>query len=342
MIMVQKFHSIHEIDPEFVPTLEALLQEEFPSFDTLVERHNGAPDGDVFTYFLFFGPTQNAPIGFAQVKLRKIPTENLIPWYQKLMFWKKEHDHWKEAIWKVGDGNSGFFVYDPKFSRSIKEKVLEIFKSMEGREDIKAQHVFYLKGLQDFQSSWSTETKFSKDTFVLEPLAKASKSYEDYLNTLGPDVSKLIQASWKKLHKDSGVKLGDYPSVAEIPSYLSIDEKTLATCKKLKAQVLTFEKNKNVLGCLIVLKGRGGNIFIEPLPFEAESESSVSDDLYIQYALLKFYEMTDSRKCHMMKFGAKLVFEEKEDLKFFQEQGFQHKTVTQFFASELPQFRIPV
>jgi hypothetical protein len=52
--------------------------------------------------------------------------------------------------------------------------------------------------------------------------------------------------------------------------------------------------------------------------------------------------MPDARKCHMLKFGTKLVFDEKDDLKFFQEQGFQFKTVTQSFSSKIPNFTKPL
>jgi len=341
MILVQKFHSIHEIDPEFVQNLESLLQEEIVSFDTLIERHDMAPATDVFTYFLFFGPTQNAPIGFSQLCLRTIPTEGLIPWYQKMKFWNKDHLHWKEAIWKVGDGNFGFVVSDPRFSRSIKEKMVELIKDQEARAEVMAQHVFCLKGMQEFQSSWNTENRWSRDSFILEPLSKSYKTYPDYLGSLSKDVSGLIKDSWKKLHKDSQVELGDYPSLSELPSSIDLDPQVKARCEKHRAQILTFEKDKKILGCLTVFRGKGGNVFMEPYPFEPEGDSIVHDDLYIQYAILKFHEMPEARKCHIMKNGGKLLFEEKEDLKFFQEQGFQFRTITQNFSSKISNFTRP-
>jgi hypothetical protein len=341
MILVQKFHSIHEIDTEFVQNLESLLQEEIMSFDILIERHDLAPATDVFTYFLFFGPTQNAPIGFAQLCLRSIPTEGLIPWHRKLKFWSKDYLHWKEAIWKVGDGNFGFVVSDPRFSRSIKEKMQELIKEQEARPEVMAQHLFCLKGMQEFHSSWSTENRWSRDSFILEPLMKSYKTYPEYLGNLPKEVAGIVKEAWKKLHKESKVELGDYPNLSELPVEINLDESVKARFKKHQAQILTFEKDKKILGCLSVFKGKGGNVFIEPYPFEPEGDSLVHDDLYIQYAILKFHEMPDARKCHIMKHGTKLLFEEKEDLKFFQEQGFQFRTVTQHFCSKIPNFTNP-
>lgn len=341
--MVQKFHSIHDIDSEFIPSLEILLQEDVPSFKNLIEKHDQAPAGDVFTYFLFFGPTQNTPIGFAQLCLHSLPGDDLITWKDKIFkFWKKEHLHWKQVTWKVGDGNSGLFVFDPRFSRSGKEKIQELIYEYESRPEIKSQELFFIKGLQDFQSGWSTDNKWSKDRFVLEPLIKSSKSYQDYLGSLHQDVSAQIKQGWKDLHQKSQVELGDYLSAKETPQTIPIDEKVLKLWEKLGVQILTFEKDLKVLGCLVVQRGKNGNIFFEPFPFETHDQAIVVDELYTQYALLKFFEMPDARKCHMLKFGTKLVFDEKEDLKFFQEQGFQFKTIIQSFSSKLSNVTKPL
>lgn len=343
MLIVQKFHSIHEIDPEFIPSLEVLLQEEVPNFASLVEKHDNAPATDVFTYFLFFGPTQNTPIGFAQLCLHALPGDELIGWQQKLKFWDKDHLHWKQLTWKVGDGNSGLFVFDPRFARSGKEKIQELIREYEARPEVKSQEIYFIKGLQDFQSSWNPEHQWSKERFVLEPLPKSSKSYQDYLGTLPSDMSSHIKKTWKSLHQKNHVELGDYPSAKDTPATFPVDEKLLAQWDRLGAQILTFEKNLKILGCLLVLKGKNGNVFFEPFPFEPQGdENIVSDELYTQYALLKFFEMPEARKCHMLKFGTKLVFNEKEDLKFFQEQGFQFKTVTQSFMSRLSNITKPL
>lgn len=342
MLIVQKFHSIHEIDPEFIPNIELLLQEDVASFDTLVQRHDGAPEGHVFTYFLFFGPTQNAPVGFAQLCLKPVPAAEILPWYKKMKFWDDSRHHWKQITWQVGDGSSGLCVFDPKYARSGKEKIQEIIREYEAREDIVAEELFCLKGLQDYSIGWNEETRWSKEAYVLEPLTKAYKTYQDYLGSLDPEVTKYFKQSWKELHKKAQIELGDYLSPLETPKTLPIPAEQLETWAKWGAQVLTFEKDLKILGCLLVLKGKNGNVFFEPFPFEPEGEALVSDELYTQYALLKFFEMPEARKCHLMKFGSKLVFEDKEDLKFFQSQGFQLKTVIRTFQSRLKELTRPL
>lgn len=343
MLLLQTYHSVHDIDPEFIPSIELLLQEDIPHFTTLLERHDQAPTTDVFTYFLFFGPTQNTPIGFSQLCLRKIPYDNLYPrWKRIVFFWQKHYKQWKQLTWRISDGSQGLCVFDPKFARSGKEKVQELMKEFDQRREVEAQQIIAVKGLQEFQVSWPQPPVHSKECYVLEPLFKSVKSYEAYLSGLRSEVRQQIKASWKNLNRSSDIKLGEYAKASEISKHLPIDEKQLAAWEKAQAQILTFESKDTVLGCLLVSKGKNGNVFIEPFPFEPQEGSIVSDDLYTQYALLKFFEMPEARKCHLMKFGAKLIFEDKEDLTFFLDQGFQIKTLTQTFYSRLPNLLHPV
>lgn len=342
MLIVQKFHSIHEIDPEFVANIEVLLQEDIPNFNSLVKQHDSAPATDVFTYFLFFGPTQNAPIGFAQLCLRSIPWKDLLPWWKRLMFWNKEHLHWKQVTWQMVDGSMGLCVFDPKFARTGKEKMQQIIKEYETRDDIMSQRFFYLKGLQEFQVNWKEHLKWSKESYVLEPLSKSAKSYQQYIENLKPEVQKQVKQSWKALHTNQEIKLGDYRNAKDTPNTLPVKEDILDYWQKCGAQVLTFEKDLKILGCLVVFQGKNGNVFFEPFPFEPSENAIVPDEIYTQYALLKFFEMPEARKCHLMKFGAKLIFDEKEDLDFFQAQGFQLKTVSQSFYSRLKGLDNPV
>lgn len=343
MLIVQKFHSIHEIDPEFIANVEFLLQEEVANFQVLVHKHDLAPTTDVFTYFLFFGPTQNAPVGFAQLSLRKIPSQHYIPWWKKIFFfWKKDHLHWKEATWKMSDGTNGLCVFDPRFARTGKDKIQELMKEYEAREDIQAIQIYSIKGLQDFQVSWAEGTKWTRECYVLEPLSKAFKTYQDYLENLDQEVKNQLKTSWKNLNKNKEIKLGDYPNIAEAPKNLPLPPEQLKMWETWGAQVLTFEKGDNILGCLMILKGKSGNLFFEPFLFEAEGDALVNEELYTQYALLKFFESPEYRKCHLMKHGSKIVFDNRADLAFFQDQGFNMKTITHSFHSRLKGMDLPV
>jgi hypothetical protein len=341
MLIVQEFNSLHDIDPEFIPALELLLKEEVPNFHFIERAQDIAPEGDLFTYFLFFGPTQNTPIGFGQVCLRKVPWENYLSFWQrlwkKICFWNKDHEHWKEAIWNVFGGNSGVCLFDAKFARTGYEKMQSLIHEYEKRTDIVAHDIHDIKGLQNFKLKDLTPTNL-RARHVLEALPKNAKSYQDYLGNLPKEAQKEIKAEWKKL---GSVNVGDYPLPAkdlEVP--FSADE--LSLWESWGATLLTFEQEKKILGCILMVPGKDGNYFFEPYPFEPENHAVVSDQMYIQYALLKFHEVKEARRCHIMKGGTKLTFTDKTELDDFLHQGFQTKEVSEVFYSRLEGFVAPL
>jgi hypothetical protein len=342
MLIVQKFHSIHEIDPEFIPNIELLLQEEIPHFDSLVAQHDQAPADEVFTYFLFFGPTQNTPIGMAQLSLKQIPSKKFLPWWKKLMFWKKDHLQWKQATWKVAYTGLGTGVFDQRFSRSGKEKIFQLINEYHSRPDVMANNFLSIKDVAEQQIPWKDASTWNKESYVLEPLSKSSKTYQDYLASLDPEIAKQIKTSWKDLHKNSEIKLGDYPSIADAPANLPIEASVLERWKKYGAAVLTFERDDSILGCLLFMSGKNGNVFFEPFLFEPDGDPVVDEELYTQYALLKFFEMPQAKKFHLMKFGQKLVFEDKSDMLFLQNQGFGTKTLSEQFYSRIKDLKRPL
>jgi hypothetical protein len=76
MLITQRFHSLKEIDSEFIPALELLMQEYSQNFQAWVEKEEKSPIDITFNYWLFFGPTQNSPVGIAQVMLGKVNLDN--------------------------------------------------------------------------------------------------------------------------------------------------------------------------------------------------------------------------------------------------------------------------
>ncbi len=339
MIIVQKFHSLHDIDPEFIPNLEMLLKEEVPNFHFIEKAQDGSPETDLYTYFLFFGPTQNTPIGFGQVCLRSVHSDKYLSLGEKLKFWKKEHLNWRQAIWNVFGGNSGVSLFDPKFARSGMEKMQEIIQDYELRSDIVAHDIHILKGFQNYKLK-NAQPVLTRQRHVLESLPKSAKSYEDYLAGLALETKNEIKAEWKKLRADN-LDVGDYPLPAE-DLVIPFTKEELSLWEKWKATILTFEKNKKILGCVLMVPGKDGNYFFEPFPLESSENSTVSDQMYIQYALLKFHDIKDARRCHIFKSGAKLTFGDKKELEFFTQQGFQTKEVSEVFYSRLEAMTAPV
>jgi len=168
----------------------------------------------------------------------------------------------------------------------------------------------------------------------LGPYQRDCKTYQDYLSTLPKDISLEIKQNWKNLHKNLNIKLGDYLNINEAPN-LPIDDKIKAKILKLNSQILTFELDGKALGCLIMTKGKNGNFFFEPFVFETNPEPLIPEVLYSQYALLKFFEFPEARKCHLLRNNAKIVFDHKDDSLQFELQSFKVFELEQTFSSRL-------
>ena len=333
MLIVQKFHSLHEIDPEFTPALELLLKEEVPNFDFIKRAQDRSPENDFFTYFLFFGPTQNTPIGFAQLRLRSVPSELYLSLKEKISFWDKKHKHWKEAAWNVFGGNSGVCLFDAKFTRSGLDKVQNIIYDYETRADIVAHDIHILKGIQNFKLKTLSPVT-TRSRFVLEALTKSANNYQDYLSGLSTETAKEIKTEWKKLRDAGNVNVGDFPLPAKnLDLPFSQEDQTLWA--SWGSTILTFEKDEKILGCILMVPGKDGNYFFEPFPLEPEGKEIVPDQMYIQYALLKFHDVKEARRCHIFRSGGKLTFTDKKELEYFTLQGFQTKEISEVFYSRL-------
>ncbi len=339
MLLVQKFHSLHEIDPEFIPSIEQLLKEEVPNFHFIERAQDGSPATDFFTFFLFFGPTQNTPIGFAQVRLRSVPSDLYLSFWQKLAFWNKEHKHWKEAVWNVFGGNSGVCLFDPKFARSGVEKMQELIHEYETRKDIVAHDIHCLKGIQNYKLK-NYSPILLRSRFVLEALPKGAKSYEDYLSSVTKEMRKEIKSEWKKL-SDAQIEMGDFPLPAKELS-LPFPAEELSRWESWGSTVLTFQKEGKLLGVVLMTPGKDGNYFFEPFPLEPENKALVNDQMYIQYALLKFHDVKEARRCHIFRDNSKLTFTDKNELEFFTQQGFQTKEISENFYSSIEGFTAPL
>lgn len=341
MLMVQQYHSIHEIDPEFLPSIETLLEEEIPHFNLLIKKHDLAPEKEMFTYYLFFGPSHNMPVGFAHVGLKFFDVD-CRSFAQKMKFWNKDHTHWKQLDWNLNGTSIGMGVFNQKAGFSSSKKIQDILENYFLRDDIVAFNIFNAKHSPEKTLLPGAKHSLHKDHYHLLPLTKSVNTYQEYLASLEKESQKEIKKQWMELHKKHRIQLGEYPHLNEAPPGLPFDESQMAFWQEMGGQLLTFHKDGETLGCILMFEGKNGNFFFEPFPFESAQEAQVHDILYIQYSILKFFEFSHSRKCHIFKGLNKLVFEEKEDLAFFADQGFSYKHMVQSFSSKLEKLTRPL
>lgn len=329
MLLTQKFHSLNEIDPEFVTSLEQLTHEEWPDFNAWKLAEQQCPVDDTFIYWLFFGPTQNAPIGVTQVCLRKLNPEKSNPWWKKIggVFGVKPVDH-RMAIWSLGSSSDGPAIFDSRFGRSGREKFWQLQKEVEVRAEIMAESIVLPQGWGTPKPGWAEVPYENRQTWqALRPYEKRHKLYQDYLGTLPAEPRATIQGIWKNLHA-AHVKLGDFPTIASRDDLQAeCPGADLAVFSDKPGGLLTFQKDQRLLGAVHYQKGQQGTWFFEPIPLETHGEEVVGDQLYVQYALLKWHETTEARKLVIVKHNRPLRLNSPAEEEFFTSQGFVTRTL---------------
>jgi hypothetical protein len=330
MLLTQKFHSLNEIDPEFIPAIEILMHEHCVDFKAWKELEKESPVDETFSYWLFFGPTQNSPVGIAQVAFKKIDSAQYLPWWKKITgIFDRKLSQWKLARWQLCDGADGSALFDQRFARTGKEKLNELFKELEVRDDVMAMSITSPQGTNSYRPGWQQIHHENKSQWLaLVPLERKSRDYQDYLSALSSEESKTIRDSWKKLHKDSLVIIGDYPTLeSRHELYQDCSGSDQSTLDKFTGGLLTFQKGAQLLGVVHYQLGQQGTFFIEPMPFEPQGEEIVVDHLYVQYGILKAHEISAVRKIIVCRSGRPLRLENGNEAKFFLQQGFITKDI---------------
>jgi hypothetical protein len=338
MLLTQKFHSLREIDVEFIPAIEALMSQHWVDFSAWKEAEAKSPADETFCYWLFFGPTQNSPVGIAQVSFKKIDTEACLPWWKKITgFFDKSLSHWKLARWQLATGTEGPAVFDPRFARSGREKLHDLIKEIEQREDIMAMTVLSIEGTPVHKPQWQeihhqAQTQWS----VLRPWVREHRAYQDYLSALPIDEAKKIQQSWKQLHRESGVTLGDFPTLESRRELMeqcpALDEGLIAG---FAGGLLTFQKDGKLLGFVHYRPGHKDALFVEPMPLEPQGHELVSDHLYVQYALLKSHE-SEVKNVIVVRQGSLFRLQDDTEAQFFRAQGFTIGLISEHDWSRSP------
>ena len=326
MLITQRFHSLKEIDPEFVPALEVLMQAYSQNFKAWVEREEKTPADVTFNYWLFFGPTQNSPIGIAQVMLKKVNADNYLPWWKMITgIFDKNKNLWKEAVWKIDQGQDGAALFDPRYLRSGKEKLVELLKEVNTRQDVVKVEMHLPESYPTLRPEWPEVFNETHSNYlVLKSYQRTHRNYEDYLGDLGAEKAHALKVAWKDLHKLLKVNLGDYPTLESRKELLTRHPKFDPTLiLDFKGGLLSFEQDQDVLGVVHYYLGVEGVLFIEPAPFESSARPLVNDELYIQYGLLKAHEMEQVKKIVILQKSNAMILPDDEVAQEFRSQGFQ-------------------
>jgi hypothetical protein len=216
MIITQKFHSVHEIDEEFIPTLEELLGGQVPSFDWIKSYEDQSPESTHFTYYLFFGNKHNSPIGYAQMALRPQEAPKT-PWWKKIFGTKQTAaENYKSVEWNLFNRCEGI-VFEPRYIKPGMLKAQELFQEYQTRSDIGAQIININEHHSVARPTENFEVCPSFLTFI-----KSCENYQEYINQLGQHNKEFVEALWREGNKVYSI--GEYPSFKEVFQYKNARE----------------------------------------------------------------------------------------------------------------------
>jgi hypothetical protein len=289
MIITQKFHSVKEIDEEFIPTLEELLGSQVPSFDWIRKFESEAPSDVHFTYYLFFGNKHNAPIGYAQLMLKPDETKNK-NWFSKF-FNKKPNvpTTFKRAVWNLPNECEGI-VFEPRYIKAGMLKAQEIFNEYQSRQDIQTQVI----QLADHHNVEENQ-KALHESHTAQIYLKSCDSYQEYINQLSKKQRQHVQNLWKEGNKEFCI--GEYSSYKQMFQYKNLAELYRLLKKhplisryynlKNPTHYLTLEENGDIYAIAVLTSGKKDYSFYDIIVLQ----EGVNTELLHQMAIMKFYDL---------------------------------------------------
>ena len=298
MIFCREFASIHEIDPEFIPSIESLLEGTVPDFKFLEIEEKNKKDHQYFIYHLFFGPKTNRPIGFAKAVVN-IDKEVKPNFFNRIL---GKDGLEKSVEWTISKDNYSGFVFDPTYIESVKDASMNAIKKIFKGNEVQTQKLYFDPLIQQ---TFPKDKNIVQTKVMPDALLKNKNTYHDYIASLKPEVRKEVKKSWKMLYQDPELKMGDYQNFKEAFEYKELGISQYNEYKKHEVtlkykdvnchkEFLTIENDYEVLAMVIYSQGQNQHHFFEIL-FGRDhfSEAQLS-----QLAILKFYELSSARYLH--------------------------------------------
>ncbi len=321
MIITQQYSSIQEIDPEFIPSLEELLADEIPDIHTLKDYEHSAPEDISFHYYLFFGGQTNAPIGFAQVELKKTkPIKR--SFFDKILHKDHVEDFYKIATWKIPGAPHECVAFSPRYQNYAEESITQVFNDLNAREDITDQIITTSHRYQEYFKHQKPQEY--KKIQRLDALIKSADNYQEYLASLPKDLRQTIFKGFKQLQKEYGLSIGEYSQFKESFAYKNEgakqykEYKNHPIIKKILEEdedygIITLE-SQNKIKTMAVLKYRpSGHCFYHILILDSDIRPIMGHQL----AIMLFYSQASSNQLHLA--------DAYENLSSFTDMGFQVK-----------------
>ncbi len=305
MIISQKFNSIHQIDPEFIPSLEELLSDKIPHFKVLEDYEKNAPEDISFAYYLFFGDRTNSPIGFAQLELKNgKPIKR--PFLKKIF--KKdpiENQFEKTVTWSIPGQSKEGILFNPRFINSFEEGIKQILVELKEREDIIEQKIFFSQAYSKIKDI--TQRPVLSHSTVPDVLIKNKSDYQEFYQSLDLKIQKDIKLAWKKVYRELGLEMQTFESFKHCFQYKAEGPKQYKELKshpilnkykneESNIKYITLESKLATKVLLLFIEGTLGNTFYDVIYLDNEIPTLIVHQL----ACMKFYETESASKLHFL------------------------------------------
>lgn len=289
-MLVQKYHSVHEIDEEFLPGIEDLLEGELSSFEEFAYWSKKAPENVHYNIFLFFNPVKNTPVGLAMLQMIKIEDA------KKSIFRLKPKSEQKIYLnWKIPGLTGRGILYHPLFEEEVMAEFLKVKEKFESRENVIHEEIVTdsevlvksLKGSHQIYPSHSSHV----------PLVKVHAKVEDYFQMTGQNYEACFEriVSFMKENKINVVPGESIKDIfRNIPGgkdlYLELkDHPKLKFSKKANAYYIGLIKEESVLSILSFIEGKNDFLYHDLIAFNNWTPSKEDGKVFLTMVIDHFY-----------------------------------------------------
>lgn len=289
-MLVQKYHDIHAIDLEFIPGLEEILENEFTNFNELKEWTDKAPENIHFTYYLFFSPAKNSPVGFAMVQMTKIETSE-----KKFFGLRRVKEKDIYLSWSIPGLTGQGIIYNPIFE----DEVLTEFKGIRCEFEARARvnHEEVTIGAKNLEAALTQKGfEFHAGPFQILPFKKIFNDIEGYFSHKGLSYEDHF-LKLKNLLNENQLKVSVHENFKDIFRninngnelylyYRSLPE--LTNFKKMNSKIICLWKNGSLVTTIGFVEGKNKKAFLRIAHINHTPNQELEESLLF-LALDQFY-----------------------------------------------------
>jgi len=222
-MLVQHFHSISEIDAEFISGLSDLLADHMLSIEQVSADEKSYPDHYTFLYTLYFMQGRNSPVGISRAILQKntvVKNKWLGPF--------KTIEHSLFVKWSFPSISSEAMVCNPIYKQAIWIKLLEKNAELKKREGYQSTQIIASKEDAAFLHEYQpTKARYC----VPQKIKKTAASFEDFLTAQHIEVVEFFE-KLEAIVEEHGITISghkDFTSVFFDSKYSQLEIENIKT-----------------------------------------------------------------------------------------------------------------